>query len=109
VPDGTPAARAERTRELAAGVLTTGSEDYMALATLLSDLADVGVALGIDDCDRADWRPDLLQCIPADDFNMATFFVPDFVERAFNAEVVDGEVTEWCMGAVGSAVRFVAE
>jgi hypothetical protein len=38
---------------------------------------------------------------------MTTYFLPDYIDRAFNAMIEDGELTEWCMGAVGSAVRFV--
>lgn len=59
-------------------------------------------------CDPAAWRPDMLQCIPVDPASGVNFFVPDRFDRALNVVVVDGQATEWTMGAVGSPLRFVA-
>ena len=98
--------RAARVRDLALGALSTGEEDYAGLAAMLVDLVNIGVALGVDECDPLDWQIDMLQCVPADDNNMSTFFFPDYIDRAFNAVMEEGELTEWTMGAVGSAVRF---
>ena len=38
---------------------------------------------------------------------LASFFVPDPLDRALNAWVQDGEVLGYAMGAVTSAVVFV--
>jgi len=109
VSPGSSEERAERVRALAEGAVATGPEDYTALANLMMDMIDFGVALGVDECDPADWRPELPQCVPIDDENMTTYFLPDYIDRAFNAMIEDGGLTEWCMGAVGSAVMFVVE
>ena len=101
--------QADRMRELAEAALAMGAEDYAGLANSMVDLVDVGVLLGIDDCDPEDWEPDMGQCIPADDNNMGSAFAPDMIDRAFNALAEDGQLTEWSVGAVGSAVLFVAE
>ncbi|MBW1881648.1 MAG: hypothetical protein JRJ84_25090 [Deltaproteobacteria bacterium] len=60
-------------------------------------------------CDPEDWDPWMLQCLPADAEGLASYYLPDWLDRAVNVTTVDYEVTDWCMGAVGSAVRFVSE
>lgn len=96
-------------RGIADGALSTGEENYFAIAALLVDLIDTGVVLNTSRCERASWDSRRLQCIPADDNGMGTFFVPDYVDRALNVVMENNARTEWAMGAVGSAVRFVAQ
>jgi hypothetical protein len=57
-------------------------------------------------CDPETWSHDMLQCIPADNNNLASYFIPDWVNRAINVVSEEGELTDWCMGAVGSAILF---
>ncbi len=105
--EGATEAEAESVRELARAVVETGGEDFIGLANLFVDLADPDVLFDGGRCFPEDWRPDMLQCIPADSEGLATFYVPDRFDRALNVIVRDGEITDSCMGAVGSAVRFV--
>ena len=100
---------ADLIRDLATQVSRTGAEDFVGLATLFAELADQDVLFDASKCDPEAWLPDQLQCMPADDDALASFFVPDRYDRALNVTVVDGEITDRCMGAVGSAIRFVAE
>lgn len=103
-------------RDLAAGVLDTGvlptgEMDVMSFANLVIRLGliDVGVALGTAPCEPEEWSLAVAQCVPADDDGLASFFIPDYLDRALNVAPVDDAVSDWSMGAVGSAVRFVSE
>lgn len=106
VAPGLTEEQAVQVREVAAGALETGGEDFARLAGIAIELADVGAALGTDPCEPEEWSDDLFQCLPADDDNMGTFFIPDHLDRAFNVYAEDGQMTDWCMGAVGSALLF---
>lgn len=98
--------QADAIRDLAARVSVTGEEDFMGLATVAADLIDSDVLWDASGCDPDDWDPAMLQCALADEEGLASFFVPDHLDRALNVVVIDDEITEWCMGAVTSAVRF---
>ena len=107
-PDLTPE-EADYVREVAVKAAATGDEDFAGLANLAVDAIDFDVLLDASLCDPAAWQPDMLQCLPEDDLGTGSFYVPDRFDRAFNVVVENGEITDWCMGALGSAVRFVAE
>lgn len=81
------------------------SEIATTLAPLLGDLD----ALGDPSlCDPETWVEDALQCVPVEGEGMGSVFIPDLLDRPLHAHVVDDQVSEWCMGAVGTAVRFVS-
>lgn len=84
----------------------TGAEDFVGLAQLFADLVDPDVLFDAGRCRPERWQPDLFQCMPQDDEGLGSFFVPDRYDRALNVIVVDGSITDRCMGAVGSAVVF---
>jgi hypothetical protein len=84
-------------------------DDAMDIATAVVHLIDTELLASPDDCDPEDWQPDMLQCSLADMEGLTSFFVPDMLDRAMNAWIEDGELTEHCMGAVASAVLFVEE
>ncbi len=108
VAPGLPDALAALVPEMALAALATGSEDYDSLIELFWDILDFSVVLAPQDCDPANWDPTKMQCSPVDVTGIATYYVPDWVDRALNAVMEEGEPSAWCMGAVGSAVRFVA-
>ncbi len=109
VAPGLDPEQAEAVRALAVEVARTGAEDFVGLASLFAELTDPDVLFDAGRCRPEEWVDDQLQCMPADDEGLASFFVPDRYDRALNVIVVDGEITDRCMGAVGSALRFVAE
>ena len=94
-------------RTLAAEVAATSAEDFLGLATLFTELVDGTVLIDASRCDVTAWEPERLQCMPQDSEGLASFYVPDRLDRALNAVLDDGELTDWCMGAVGSGLRFV--
>ncbi len=105
---GLPPEREELVREVARGAVATGAEDYGALADLVLDvIRDTELMFDAALCDPALWDPTLAQCLPPDTDGMATFYLPDELDRAINVITEDGEITDWAMGALGSAVRFV--
>jgi hypothetical protein len=83
--------------------------DAMNVAQAVAPLVDIELMANPEDCDPDDWEASALQCILADQEGLATFFVPDMLDRAMNAWMEDGVATEWTMGAVASAVLFVEE
>ena len=92
-----------------AGVAAQSGDDAIDIATAVVHLIDTDLLASPDDCDPEDWEPDMLQCSLADMDGLSSFFVPDMLDRAMNAWIEDGELTEHCMGAVASAVLFVEE
>ncbi len=92
-----------------AQVAAVSGDDAMDIATSVVHLIDTDLLASPDDCDPEDWQPDMLQCSLADMEGLTSFFVPDMLDRAMNAWIEDGELTEHCMGAVASAVLFVEE
>jgi hypothetical protein len=101
--------QATQVRDVARKVMASGEEDYTGLADLVVSMVDPVVFFDGSQCDPKDWDPQGLQCIPADADGIATYFVPDWLDRAINVVIDDGDITDWSMGAIGSAVRFVAE
>lgn len=99
---------AEQVRTLATTVAGTDGEDFIGLVSIFGELADTEVLFDGSNCDADDWMPAMLQCLPPDQEGLGSFFVPDRFDRALNVYVEDGLVTDWCMGAVGSATRFVS-
>ncbi len=92
-----------------AAIAAESGDDAMDIATSVVQLLDTDLLASPDDCDPEDWQPDMLQCSLADMDGLTSFFVPDMLDRAMNAWIEDGELTDWCMGAVASAVLFVEE
>ena len=41
--------------------------------------------------------------MPADQSTWATFYLPDPIERLLHAWFEDGEITDYCLGAITSA------
>jgi hypothetical protein len=104
-----PPEQAAQVRDIARKVMETGEEDYAGLADMVVAMVDPVVFMDGAQCDRKTWKPDELQCIPADADGIATYFIPDHLDRAINVVIDDGDITDWAMGAIGSAVRFVPE
>jgi hypothetical protein len=92
-----------------AAIAAESGDDAMDIATSVVQLLDPDLLANPDDCDPDDWEPDMLQCSLADTDGLSSFYVPDMLDRAMNAWIEGGELTDWCMGAVGSAVLFVEE
>ncbi len=83
-------------------------EDVTPLAEALWKYIDPQVALSPAKCDPAKWESLDLQCMPADTNGLSSFFFPDWIQRALNVVMENGEPTDWTLGAVGSAVVFEA-
>ena len=94
--------------DMAQAAIEAGTEDYDSLLNLFWDVIDFEVVLAPETCDPAKWQLDKLQCMPPDATGIATFFIPDWVNRVLNSYAEGGQATEWCVGAVGSAVLFEA-
>lgn len=104
VPRGLDAELVAAIPSMAAAMGEFSEENYAPLITALIDYIDTEVLMFPEDCDPATWNPNHLQCLPADDFAMATYFIPDWINRVINILAEDGQMTDWTMGAVGSAV-----
>jgi hypothetical protein len=94
---------------LAEASASTGAEDFLGLANILGALANPDVIFNASRCDATLWDPAMLQCFPPDDEALGSFFVPEHLDRALNVITDQGAVGEWSMGAVASAVMFVAD
>jgi hypothetical protein len=101
--------QATQVRDIARKVMETGEEDYAGLADMVVAMVDPVVFMDGSQCDPKDWEPDGFQCVPADADGIATYFIPDWLDRSINVVIDDGDITEWSMGAIGSAVVFVPE
>ena len=95
--------------EIAQEAAAMDEEDFVGLGTLATRIVDTDVLFDATLCDPEDWLPHQLQCMPADADGWGTFFVPDLYDRAFNVVTEGDQITDWCMGALGSAVMFVGE
>lgn len=104
VPQGLDAELVAAIPSMAAAMGEFSEENYAPLITALIDYIDTEVLMFPEDCDPATWNPNHLQCLPADDFAMATYFIPDWINRVINILAEEGQMTDWTMGAVGSAV-----
>lgn len=107
--DGLTPEQEELVRTVAVEAAATNADEFVGMAQLFMELGDYDILLEPELCDPATWQPDRLQCMTADQKQMATFYVPEMLDRAMNAITEDDLVTDWCMGAVGSAVMFVEE
>jgi hypothetical protein len=101
--------------ELAAGIPAITSKfaqytdgNYAPILEALMPYIDLEVVLAPADCDPSKWDSDMTQCITADQEGMASFFMPDWIDRVLNLVTdAEGKTTEWTMGAAGSAIMFV--
>jgi hypothetical protein len=110
VPADFDAETAALVLDKAQGAVETEDEDFLGIGVLFADLIpDAELLTDGSKCDPEDWEADKLQCALPDDEGLGTFYLPDWVNRAINVTAEGGEITDWCMGAVGSAVRFVEE
>ncbi len=106
VPSDATEAQADAVRRIAEAAAATGEEDFAGLATMAAEFVDAEVLVNGAECDPADWDPEMMQCFPADASGLGSFYVPDLLDRGLNAWREDGQITDWCLGAVGSAVLF---
>ncbi len=106
IPKGLPQELADKVPALATAASGFTEEDVEPLITALWDYIDPKVTLTPKKCDPSKWEKLKLQCMPPDTNGIATFFFPDWISRALNVVMVDGQPTEWTLGAVGSAVMF---
>jgi len=79
------------------------ADGLVAMAEALIPLLDIPVMLNPAQCDPALWEPWMPQCMPADPAPLATFYLPDNLERILHRVFEDGAPTEWAMGAITSA------
>lgn len=82
-----------------------GGDGLLLMAEALLPLLDGDVVFTPEACDPAtmwdDWSP---QCMPADpDPPLATYYLPDRLERLVQIDFEDDEPTDWAMGAISSA------
>ncbi len=82
------------------------SDDVGELITVLAPILDIELFDDPTGCDPDDWQPNRMQCALADQVGMGSFFVPDMLDRAMHVIVEDDQMTDWCMGAIGSAILF---
>lgn len=78
-------------------------KDVASLAGAIAPILDPNILLNPLLCDPADWTEWKLQCMPVDTTTLASFYVPDRLERLLNIVFEDGQPTDWSMGAVTSA------
>ena len=106
-----PGLTAEQTAlvdELALGPFDVGGENMNALIDLFLNFVELDLILNPQNCDPSAWEADMLQCVPLvlDGTPTSTFFVPDWIDRALNALQEAEGPSQWCVGAIGSAIRF---
>ncbi len=109
VAPGLDPAEAAHVRDIARQVAATGAEEFTALGQIMLPYVDTAVLVDSSLCNPRSWSPDEMQCMPQDPDGLATFYLPDFLDRTLNVVLEDGEITDWCMGALGSAALCVAE
>ncbi len=106
IAPGATAEQADVVRTLALRSAATAEEDFTGLAEVFLELVDQDVLWNGLYCDPVLWQADKLQCFPPDDEGLASFFVPDLLDRGLNAVSENGGLTDWCMGAIGSPILF---
>jgi len=94
-----------RVRALAEATVGSRLEEESLLLWLAQDLGGEG-ALDPALCGPVGWSPGQLLCLP-EDTRGVTLLVPDIYDRALNVITAEDAITEWTMGAIGSAVMFV--
>ena len=105
VPEAEEAEHGELLRELARAS-ASATNDASGLAALLDSIVSGDPIGDPESCDPELWDPLELQCVLADERPPGTLFVPDLLNRAFNAETIDGEPTGSTVGALSSAMLF---
>ena len=78
-------------------------KDVASLAGAIAPILDPNILLNPKLCNPDEWDPWMLQCMPVDDTTIASFYVPDRLERLLNIVFEDGQPTDWTMGALTSA------
>jgi hypothetical protein len=107
IPEGLPQEYAEFAPTMAAAAAQRKDErDYGPILDAVWNYIDLGVLLSPQSCDPATWNPLDMQCMPPDTNGVATYFLPDWIDRALNVRMENNEATHWAMGSVGSAVVF---
>jgi hypothetical protein len=97
----------ETVTALAQEAVSTSDEDFGRLGDMIISLVpDDEVIWEPELCDPSTWAPDRLQCVPIPTESITNYMFPDMLDRALNVLVEDDAITEWSMGAVGSAVVF---
>ncbi len=109
IPDGLDPALAAKVPAMALAASQYTEANYASVISALIDFIDQDVVLSPELCDPAIWVATDCQCMTADDNGMASFFIPDWIDRILNVLTEAGQTSEWSMGAVGSAVRCVAQ
>jgi len=110
IPEDLPPELAAAVPSMAAAVSQREDEgDFSPILEAVWDYIDLPGVINPKSCDPAAWNPDHLQCLPVDDNGIASYFFPDWIDRAFNVRTEDGEATSWAMGSVGSAVVFTPQ
>ena len=94
-----------KAREAAAAAIRSGANPTD-LIPVVGDLVDNNVLLDGSRCDPEAWDPELFQCVPLVEKGFGTFFIPDYLDRAMNVVAHAGQPTEYCMGAIASALVF---
>jgi hypothetical protein len=94
-----------RVRALAEATVGSRVGEESLLLWLARDLGGDG-ALDSARCGPGGWSPGQLLCLPKDTRGV-TVLVPDIYDRALNVITSEDRITEWAMGAIGSAVMFV--
>lgn len=92
---------------MAATAAGFGEDNYTPILEALWDYLDMNVVLSPQTCDPSLWIPGNAACMPVDNNGLATFFLPDWIDRALNVQMQDGVPTDQSMGAIGSAVMFL--
>ncbi len=107
VPPGVTPDQEALILDLAETFRVGGAEPSEIATTLAPLLGDIDALGDPSLCDPETWVEDALQCVPVEGEGLGSVFIPDLLDRPLHAHVVDDQVSEWCMGAVGTAVRFV--
>ncbi len=110
VPEGLAQEYAEFAPAMAAAAAQRKDDrDYGPILDAVWNYIDLEVLLSPQSCDPATWNPLHLQCMPPDTNGVATYFLPDWIDRALNVRMENNEATQWAMGSVGSAVVFAPD
>lgn len=109
VPEGLSDEQRAMVLEVAADAAASTGGEYSTLVDLALKYVDFDLLIDPLLCDPEAWEEDRPQCMTADKDEMATFYMPDTMDRGLNVVVENEAITDWCMGAVGSAVMFVEQ
>jgi hypothetical protein len=94
----------EQAMEAIKDVKGEAAGEWMAdLAPSLLPLVDDGLMARPGGCDPSKWDPWRFWCMPADTKRLATFYMPDSLNRLLQSWRENDAPTDWCMGALTSA------